>query len=94
MQYYGLVYYIVGLIFRFIVDFEKLEHGCRMMCTGFPLSLVWGWRMVMFHLSGFYCMLGKIMLAFCNIFCVWVPGAFGVMVCSYWGNPVSVTKSL
>ena len=33
---------------------NKLEHGWRMIYACFPSSLLWGWRTVMFELSGFY----------------------------------------
>ena len=38
-----------------MVDSNKLEYGCRMIPEGFLLSLVWGWRTVIFQLSGFLC---------------------------------------
>ena len=43
-----------------ITDSTKLEHPCRMIHAGFPLSLVGGWRMVMFQPSGFYCEASKV----------------------------------
>ena len=41
-------------------DFDKSEHGCRMICVFLPLSLVWGSRTVMFQLYGFYCEFGDL----------------------------------
>ena len=36
------------------VGSNKLEHRCRMTHAFFLLSLVWGCRRVMLHVSGFY----------------------------------------
>ena len=48
------------LVVEGTVDSKILEHGCRMISTGslsFFLSLVWGWRAVIFQLSDFWLLL-------------------------------------